>query len=84
MSSKEKRLKRIINNPREVRFKELDNLLLELGYIRRQSRSGSSHFVYSHPNAEMLVVLAVHGTNPILPLYQVKKAIVSINNIEEL
>jgi len=83
MSSKEKRLNRILNNPKEVRFKELDALLLELGYIKRQSGGGGSHFVYSHENSHILVVLAVHGANPILPTYQVKKAINSINSIVE-
>lgn len=83
MSSKEKRLKRILNNPKDVRFQELDSLLIELGYMCRQSGGGSSHYVYSHPNSNVLIVLVSHGSNIVLPEYQVKKAINSLKNIKD-
>jgi len=83
MSSREKRLSKIINNPKDVRFKDLDSLLLELGYLRRQSGGGSSHYVYSHSGSDILVVLVSHGSNTVLPEYQVKKALNSIKNIED-
>lgn len=82
MSNKEKRLLNILNNTKNVRFKEMDSLLFEMGYIRRQSGSGSSHFVYSHPKSPIIIVLAAHGSNAVLPEYQVKKALLSIKNIE--
>ena len=46
MSRREKLLAKIRNNPRGVRFEELDLLLTWHGFERRQSRRGTSHYVY--------------------------------------
>ncbi len=83
MTKKDNRLQRILQNPRHVRFSDLDAVLTEYGYERRQSGKGSSHYAYSHPNVDMLVVLASHGKNNILPEYQVKKAIKSLKTLLE-
>lgn len=55
MSKLEKLLERIINNPKTVRFEELDNLLLKAGFIKRQSGKGSSHFYYTKGNKTLSV-----------------------------
>jgi len=47
MSQWEKLLARIHNNPKTVTFGELDAILQRAGYMRRQPRSGSSHYVYT-------------------------------------
>ncbi|OGU14453.1 MAG: hypothetical protein A2X61_14345 [Ignavibacteria bacterium GWB2_35_12] len=83
MTSKVKLFNKIFNNPKNIHFIELNSILLELGYERRQSGKGSSHYVYSHPNIDMLVVLVSHGKNDVLPEYQVKKAIQSIRILQE-
>ncbi|MCL5990695.1 MAG: hypothetical protein M1419_01155 [Bacteroidetes bacterium] len=83
MTSRVKLLNRIFNNPKNIRFNELNSILLDLGYERRQSGKGSSHYVYSHPKVDMLVVLVTHGKNDVLPEYQVKKAIHSIRILPE-
>lgn len=83
MASKDKRIIKILNNPKDVRFKELDSILLDNGYQRRQSGGGSSHYVYSHIDSDVLVVLVAHGSNAVLPEYQVKKALNSIKNIKD-
>jgi hypothetical protein len=46
MSKLEKLLDRIRNNPKSVRFEELDSLLTQCEFERRQPRRGSSHYVY--------------------------------------
>jgi len=69
---------------KRVRFSDLDTILIESGYERRPSAKGSSHYIYSHPQADSLVVLVPHGKNDILPEYQVKKAIKSLQSVEEL
>ena len=38
---------RIENNPKTVGFKELDKLLIEAGFTKRQSEKGSSHSYYT-------------------------------------
>ncbi len=47
MSKLEKLLERIKNNPKTVRFEELDKLLIRAGFIKRQSKKGSSHYYYT-------------------------------------
>ena len=83
MTSKIKLYKKVINNPKNIRFNELDSILIDNGYKRRQSGKGSSHYVYSHPLIDIIIVLVTHGRNDILPEYQVRKAIQSIKKLEE-
>lgn len=83
MTLKDKRLQRLFQSAKNIRFSDLDVILADLGYVKRQSGKGSSHYVYSHPAIEILVVLVSHGKNDILPEYQVKKAIHSIKKLTE-
>jgi len=83
MTKKEKRLQSLFSNPKGMRFSDLDAILKDLGYEMRQSRKGSSHYVYSHPEVEKLVVLVSHGRNDILPGYQVNDAIQSVRRLLE-
>lgn len=46
MSRLEKLYRRVKNNPKAVRFEELDRILRASGFVRRQPRGGSSHYVY--------------------------------------
>ena len=48
MSKREKLLEKIRNNPRSVRFEEIDLLLEQSGFRRRQASKGSSHYFYIH------------------------------------
>lgn len=47
MSKLEKLLQRIRNNPLQVRFVELDKILLNEGFNKRQPGGGSSHYIYT-------------------------------------
>lgn len=47
LSQLEKLLQRIINNPKTVRFEELDKILIKDGFTRNQSGKGTSHYVYT-------------------------------------
>lgn len=46
MGQLEKLIKRIKNNPKTVRFEELDKLLLRAEFECRQPSGGSSHYTY--------------------------------------
>ena len=46
MSRKDKLLEKIKNNPKNIRFDEIDKVLLSAGFMRRQPRKGSSHYTY--------------------------------------
>jgi hypothetical protein len=46
MTKKEKLLEKIRNNPKTVRFGELDLVLRDVGFECRQPSGGSSHYTY--------------------------------------
>jgi hypothetical protein len=46
MTQREKRLAKIRSNPKNVRFDDLDRVLHDYGFERRQPSSGSSHYFY--------------------------------------
>lgn len=80
MSKLEKLLAKIRNNPKTVRFEELDKILTRAGFARRQSRKGSSHFVYT--KAGVMSVTVPFKTPYILAVY-VEEAIVAIGDAFE-
>lgn len=55
MSKLEKLLQKIKNNPRQVRFEELDKILTRSGFDRSQPGSGSSHYVYTKGKTQISV-----------------------------
>ena len=56
MSKLEKLLQRIKNNPRTVRFEELDKILRREGYECSQPRGGSSHYTYRKAGFRSLTI----------------------------
>ena len=81
MTKKEKELKRIRNNPEDVRFAELQKLLRDAGFKERQPKGGSSHYVYYHESLDRIVTLS-KGTKR-LPEYQVKDALRALQRLED-
>ena len=71
MSKLEKLLQRIINNPKTVRFDELDKLLIRAGFIKRQSGKGSSHYVYRKDGK----IISIPHHNPYIKQIYVTEAI---------
>ena len=59
MSKWEKLLQRIKNNPRTVRFEEIEKVLLRRGFIESQSGGGSSHYIFKKENK--FVTIPRHG-----------------------
>ncbi len=81
MTKKEKEFKRIRNNPKDVRFAELQKLLRDAGFKERQPKGGSSHYVYYHESLDRIVTLS-KGTKR-LPEYQVKDALRALQRLED-
>ncbi len=46
MTKREKRLAKMRSNPKNVRFDDLDRVLRDYGFERRQPGGGSSHHFY--------------------------------------
>jgi predicted RNA binding protein YcfA (HicA-like mRNA interferase family) len=55
MSKLEKLLQKIKNNPKQVRFKELDKILMKYGFTKRQPSGGSSHYIYLKGKTRLVV-----------------------------
>jgi hypothetical protein len=45
MSKKAKLLEKLRNNPKSIRFEEIDLILTSYGFTRRQPSGGSSHYI---------------------------------------
>ena len=50
MGKLEKLLLRIRNNPKTVRFTELEKVLAQSGFTKRQPSGGSSHYIFTKNN----------------------------------
>lgn len=77
MSKKDKLLSRIRQNPKQVRFDELDNILLQLGFRKRQQ---GSHATY---NRGGLRITIPYRQPFVLPIY-VKEFLTVIDSLEEV
>ncbi|MBI2617332.1 type II toxin-antitoxin system HicA family toxin [Candidatus Gottesmanbacteria bacterium] len=55
MTKRQKRLKKLFTNPKSVSFEELNRVLLDLGFTKRQPRSGSSHHIYTKGEIQISV-----------------------------
>lgn len=71
ITKKEKLINRIKNNPKTVKFEELDKLLQNVGFERRQPRGGSSHYTYGIADK----ILTVPCKKPYIKVIYVKMAI---------
>ena len=60
MSKWEKNLAKIRQNPKHVRFEELEAVLLRLGFSKRQD--GTSHATFTFPGVPLLTVPKPHGS----------------------
>lgn len=68
---------------RNIRFREMEKILLSLGFGIRQQKRGGSHYVFKHPSVDTIVVLVTHGRNDVLPEYQIAKAIHALEKLKE-
>ena len=78
MSKKDKLLKDIRNNPKNVRFDALQNLLLGYGFKVSAPRGGSSHYTFSRG----IYRITIPKDNPVNKVY-VKKVIQIIDELEK-
>jgi predicted RNA binding protein YcfA (HicA-like mRNA interferase family) len=76
MGKREKLLRRMRQNPKGIRFDELCNLLLGLGFQRRQS---GSHVTFTYPGCRTILTIPVKY--PYIASYGVKSA---LNLLDEL
>jgi len=57
MGKLKKLYEKIKNNPRAVRFSELDKILQSAGFTKRQPSGGSSHFIFTKEDKSLSVPL---------------------------
>jgi len=71
-------LEKIRNNPKNVRFEELDRLLRNYGFECRQPSGGSSHYFYICGHRR----LTVPRKRPFIKQIYVKQALRQLEEIE--
>jgi len=71
ITKKEKLLEGIRNNPKTVRFDEIDKLLIDVGFERRHPDSGSSHYTYYLEDK----ILTIPYKKPYIKVIYIKMAI---------
>jgi len=79
----EAQIKDIFRRRRNIRFREMADILIKAGFAMRQQKRGGSHDVFKHPKLEMFVVLVTHGKNDVLPEYQVLKAMRALERLSQ-
>ncbi|AGL00421.1 type II toxin-antitoxin system HicA family toxin [Desulfoscipio gibsoniae] len=79
MTKLEKLLEKIKNNPRHVRFEELDKILIREGFKRRQPRKGSSHYIYRKGNKS----ISIPHNEPHIKSQYVKEVISALEGVIE-
>jgi predicted RNA binding protein YcfA (HicA-like mRNA interferase family) len=78
MSKKDKVIKKIKQNPSGVRFREIESLLLGLGFTKRQS--GSSHCIYRKED-KIIMIVKPHKGEKFTALVDVKKVLKYLEEI---
>jgi len=78
VTKRQKRLERIRNNPKTVRFEDLDGLLIDFGFKRRQPRSGSSHYIYVRDGLRLTIPM----NRPYLREVYIKNVLKMLDEIE--
>lgn len=77
IAKKEKLLEGIKNNPKTVKFEELDKILKDVGFDRRQPSGGSSHYTYILEDK----ILTIPYKRPYIKVIYVK---IAVRLLEEL
>ena len=75
MSRKEKRLKRLLGQPKNLRFAELERILLQVGYVRDRTRG--SHAVYVKDGYPTLTIPVISPVKS----YLVKQVLAAIEDL---
>jgi len=79
VTKREKRVKKLFQNPKTVPFKELDKVLKDAGFCLRQPGSGSSHFVYT----KGIIQISVPFKRPFVKEVYVKRVLELLGREDE-
>jgi predicted RNA binding protein YcfA (HicA-like mRNA interferase family) len=78
MSKREKAVAKIRQNPKNVRFKEIETILYRLGFVKRQD--GTSHAIFTLGSH----VIVVPKRKPFVKAKYIELLLDEIDKIEEL
>lgn len=80
MSHYKKLYAKMKNNPKDVRFQDIDKLLTQKGgFIRKNPGRGSSHYTYSHPN--LVPIITIPKDRPVKSIY-IKEALSAFDMVK--
>lgn len=75
MSKKSKLLQKIRQNPKNVRFEDIDKILRWYGFESRQARRGTSHYVYTLTTQQKSYQISIPFKRPFVKRYYIREAL---------
>ena len=82
MARREKDIDKIRQNPKNVRFEMLDKILRLYGFVCRQPKGGSSHYIYTLKVKAKSYRITVPYKKPFLREVYIKEVLKIIDEIE--
>lgn len=67
--------------PADIKFDEVDKLMISFGFERRQPSKGGSHYIYTHPKIDECP--SIPKKNPVKRAY-IKNAVKAIERLMEI
>ncbi len=84
MKNIDKLIEQFSARKRNIRFREIEKVLLQVGFVERKSKKSTSHFVFSHPRLIYNITLVSHGKSDYIPTYQVNDVIRALKELKNL
>ena len=81
MSIKEKRYEKMKNNPSSVKFKTLQSVLEDFGFLCTPGKGSHKNFRHPKLGTQFVFSVPVHGENPQLKAIYVKNALKAIEEV---
>lgn len=78
MSKIEKLVAKITNNPKAVRFDDLDKVMRRYGFERFQASGGTSHYVYAKGD-KVVIVVKPHGGKTMVGRHYVEECLTALD-----
>jgi len=67
MSRKERLLKKFLQHPQSLKYREIESILLNLGFSKRMGKG--SHCIFFFPDFSIIVTIPIHNDD-CLPVYK--------------
>ncbi len=82
MSKQDKLIQKLRQNPKNIRFEEIDNILSWYDFERRQASKGTSHYVYTLVTAHKSYRLTIPFKRPFIKKFYIQDALEILDELD--